>query len=79
MQEIGHEEAIHRRAGYWFSTGSGCGPAGQGAMPIAWFLRSALLPMAQQIRWHERVRCQATEGSGSREFQTEEVVSRIAA
>lgn len=79
MQEIGHEEAIHRRADHWFSTGSGCGAAGQGAMPIAWFLRSALLPMAQQVRRHERVRCQATEGSGSRECPNEEVVGRIAA
>ncbi|AAW75263.1 IS1404 transposase [Xanthomonas oryzae pv. oryzae KACC 10331] len=32
-----------------------------------------LLPVAQQVRRHERARCQAAQGPGGREHATEEV------
>jgi len=61
-QEIGREEEIYGRTDHWLSAGSRVGLASGGSMPPARLLGGQLLPLAQQIRWHERLRRQAPQG-----------------
>ncbi len=61
-KEIGREEALFRRADHWLPARGGCRPADQGAVPQARLQRGLVLPVAQQVRRHERAGRQAAEG-----------------
>src|SRR5690606_35299829 len=62
-EEIGREEALFRRADHRLPARGRGRTAGQGAVPQARLQRGVVLPVAEQVRRHERARCQAPEGA----------------
>src|SRR6185503_7650113 len=78
-KEIGNEEAGFRDPDHWVFAGGGGRGRGQRSVPTTWILRGQLLPLAEQVRRHDRARRQAAEGPGTGEYQAEEVTGRGAA
>ncbi|AAW76443.1 IS1404 transposase [Xanthomonas oryzae pv. oryzae KACC 10331] len=76
-EEIRREEAFFRRTDHRLPAGSRCGHSDQGPVPAAWLQRGLVLCVAQQVRRHERARCQAAQGPRVRERAAEEVAGRV--
>lgn len=55
MKEIGQEEMVHGRTDHRLSVGAGSRPTGKVVVPPTWLVGGELLPLANQVRQHERI------------------------
>jgi hypothetical protein len=76
-QEVGHEEALQRRADHRVFARGRERHQGQGPVPTAQVLGGEILRLAQQVRWHGRLGRQASEGTRGGEREAQEAAGRV--